>query len=120
MAERSEPVRSILFAHEPHIRLAAYLGVFAGMAAWELILPRRKQVVGPGRRLPNNLGVVALDTLLVRILFPTTAVGLAMLAEAHGFGLFNIAELPAWIGVLASVVLLRGEVGRYPLRHREQ
>jgi len=74
MAERSEPVRSILFAHEPHIRLAAYLGVFAGMAAWELILPRRKQVVGPGRRLPNNLGVVALDTLLVRILFPTTAV----------------------------------------------
>ena len=53
MAERSEPVRSILFAHEPHIRLAAYLGVFAGMAAWELILPRGNKSLGPGAGCPT-------------------------------------------------------------------
>ena len=76
------------------------------MAAWEFIVPRRRQSIRREWRWPNNLGVVAVDTLLVRILFPTTAVGLAILAQAHGFGLFNIIEMPAWIGVVASVTLL--------------
>jgi sterol desaturase/sphingolipid hydroxylase (fatty acid hydroxylase superfamily) len=92
--------------YEPYIRLAAFCGVFALMAIWEFALPRRKQTIGRGWRWPNNLGVVAVDTLLVRVLFPTTAVGLALVAEAHGLGLFNVVPLPAWIGVVASVILL--------------
>jgi len=99
-------MRDILFAYEPYIRLAAFGGVFVVMAAWELIGPRRKQTIGRGWRWPNNLGVVVVNTLLVRILFPTTAVGLALLAEARGFGLFNVIALPAWVGVVASVVIL--------------
>jgi len=99
-------VRDILLAYEQFIRLAAFCGVFALMAIWELIGPRRTQTIGRGRRWPNNLGVVVVDTLLVRILFPTTAVGLALIANAHGLGLFNVVPLPAWIGVVASVILL--------------
>src|SRR3982074_907622 len=76
------------------------------MAAWEFIGPRRSQTIGRGWRWPNNLGVVAVDTLLVRILFPTTALGMALVAEAHGLGLFNVVQLPSWFGVLASVILL--------------
>ena len=76
------------------------------MAAWELIGPRRKQSVGRTWRWPNNLGVVVVDTLLVRILFPTAAVGLALVAEARGFGLFNVVAFPWWIGVVLSVVIL--------------
>jgi len=49
---------------------------------------------------------VVVDTVLVRILFPTTAVGLALTAHARGIGLFNVVPLPAWIGVVASVILL--------------
>jgi sterol desaturase/sphingolipid hydroxylase (fatty acid hydroxylase superfamily) len=99
-------MQDILFAHEPSIRLAAFGGVFLVMAAWEFIVPRRRQAIGRGWRWPNNLGVVALDAALVRILFPTTAVGLALLAEARGFGLFNLVALPAWVAVAASVVVL--------------
>jgi sterol desaturase/sphingolipid hydroxylase (fatty acid hydroxylase superfamily) len=99
-------VRNILFAYEPYIRLGAFAGVFIVMAVWEFVVPRRKQTIGRGWRWPNNLGVVIVDTLLVRILFPTTAVGLAMLAEARGFGFFNILALPTWVGVVASVVIL--------------
>jgi sterol desaturase/sphingolipid hydroxylase (fatty acid hydroxylase superfamily) len=76
------------------------------MAIWEVIGPRRKQAIGRYWRWPNNLGVVVLDTLLVRILFPTTGIGLALLAEARGFGLFNVIAIPAWVGVVASVVIL--------------
>jgi sterol desaturase/sphingolipid hydroxylase (fatty acid hydroxylase superfamily) len=99
-------MRNAVFAYEPYIRLAAFGGVFAVMAIWEFIGPRRKQAIGRGWRWPNNLSVVVVDTLLVRILFPTTAVGLALITEARGFGLFNVVALPAWVGVVASVVVL--------------
>ena len=99
-------MRDALLSYEQYIRLAAFCGVFALMAAWELIEPRRTQTIGRGWRWPNNLGVVVVDTLLVRILFPTAAVGVALVAEAHGLGLFNVLPLPAWIGVVASVILL--------------
>jgi len=99
-------MRGAVFAYEPIIRLAAFAGVFITMAVWEFIVPRRKQAIGRGRRWPNNLGVVVVNTLLVRIIFPTTAVGLALLAEARGFGLFNATALPAWFAVVASVVIL--------------
>ena len=99
-------MRDVLLAYEQFIRLAAFCGVFALMAIWELIGPRRTQTIGRGWRWPNNLGVVVVDTLLVRIFFPTTAVGLALIANGHGLGLFNVVPLPAWIGVVASVILL--------------
>jgi sterol desaturase/sphingolipid hydroxylase (fatty acid hydroxylase superfamily) len=99
-------VRDALLTYEQYIRLAAFCGVLALMAIWELIGPRRTQTIGRGWRWPNNLGTVVVDTFLVRILFPTTAVGLALIAAAHGLGLFNVLPLPAWIAVVASVVLL--------------
>jgi len=99
-------MRDAVFSYEPYIRLAAFGGVFAAMAIWEFIGPRREQTIGRGWRWPSNLGVVAVNTLLVRILFPITAVGLALLAEARGFGLFNAVALPTWVAVVASVVIL--------------
>ena len=77
-------MRDALLGYEPLVRLAAFAGVFVAMAMWEIAEPRRKRAVGRGWRWPNNLGLVAVDTLLVRFLFPTTAVGLALLAEARG------------------------------------
>ena len=99
-------MRDALLTYEQYIRLAAFCGVFALMAIWEFTRPRRTQPIGRGWRWPNNLGVVMVDTLLVRILFPTTAVGLALVDDARGIGLFNVVPLPARIGVLASVILL--------------
>jgi sterol desaturase/sphingolipid hydroxylase (fatty acid hydroxylase superfamily) len=99
-------VRDALLSWQQYIRLAALCGVFAVMAVWEFIGPRRTPSIGRGWRWPNNLGVVAVDTLLVRILFPATAVGVAFVAAARGLGLFNVVPLPAWIGVVASVLLL--------------
>lgn len=95
-----------LVAHEPLIRLAAFASILAVMALWELLAPRRRQEVGRMRRWPSNLGIVALDTLLVRLVFPIVAVGMAALAEARGWGLVQLIEAPAWLVVVASVLLL--------------
>jgi len=96
----------ILLAHEPTIRLSTFAGIFAAMALWELLAPRRRQAIGRLRRWPGNLAIVAIDTLLVRLLFPTAAVGVALLAEGRGWGLFPALAAPVWLAVIASVVLL--------------
>ncbi|MEQ8816035.1 MAG: sterol desaturase family protein [Thalassobaculum sp.] len=96
----------ILFQHEPLIRLGAFAGAFAAMALWELASPRRRQAIGRSVRWPGNLGVVVLDSLLVRLLFPTAAVGVALLAERHDWGLFAALSAPTWLAVVASVILL--------------
>jgi sterol desaturase/sphingolipid hydroxylase (fatty acid hydroxylase superfamily) len=96
----------ILVAHEPLVRLVAFAAIFAAMAGWEILAPRREQKLARGMRWPGNIGVVVLDTALVRIAFPTTAVGLALLAEARGWGLFNALALPIWAGVPLGVIAL--------------
>jgi sterol desaturase/sphingolipid hydroxylase (fatty acid hydroxylase superfamily) len=70
------------------------------------VAPRRKQTIGRGQRWPSNIGVVVLDTLLVRLVFPTAAVGVALLAEAHGWGLLHALNAPAWLSIISSVILL--------------
>jgi sterol desaturase/sphingolipid hydroxylase (fatty acid hydroxylase superfamily) len=99
-------MHEFLLANEPVVRLSIFASVFTIMALWEVLAPRRRQEIGRTTRWPSNLGVVMLDTVVVRILFPTSAVGLALLAEAKGFGLFNAWPVAGWISIIASVVVL--------------
>jgi sterol desaturase/sphingolipid hydroxylase (fatty acid hydroxylase superfamily) len=103
-----------VMSNEPLVRFIAFGTVLAAMAVWELAAPRRKQVLGRKTRWPGNLGVVALDTLLVRLIFPMGAVAIALAAEARGWGLFNVFRVPAWVAVPAGVILL--DLGIY-LQH---
>jgi len=96
----------MLLAREPLIRLSAFAAILAAMATWELVAPRRGQQITRGRRWPNNLGVVAVDTLLVRLVFPTAAVGMALVAEERGWGVFQAFEVPYPLALVASVILL--------------
>ncbi len=95
-----------LLVHEHAIRFAAFGGVLGAMMLWELLAPRRRQAIGRLRRWPGNLGVVALDTLLVRLLFPMAAVGTALVVETRGWGLLHALATPAWLAVPAAVILL--------------
>src|SRR5579863_9771811 len=76
------------------------------MALWEWLSPRRGQGISRTRRWPSNLGIVAVNTVVLRLVFPTAAVGTALLAEARGWGLFQTLEAPTWLAIPASVILL--------------
>jgi sterol desaturase/sphingolipid hydroxylase (fatty acid hydroxylase superfamily) len=95
-----------VIAAEPALRLGFFLGILVTMALWEVLAPRRPQTIGRRRRWPNNLGVVVIDTLLVRVLFPLAAVGMAFLATRNEWGLFNLLPVPAWLAIPAAVLLL--------------
>ncbi|WP_018700951.1 sterol desaturase family protein [Amorphus coralli] len=91
-----------LLANEPLIRLAAFLGVLALLAAWELSAPRRRAEIPRLLRWSNNLVLVAVDTAVLRLVFPVLAVGFAVYAEDRGFGLFNLVEAPYWLAFVVS------------------
>lgn len=91
---------------ELYVRLGAAAGVFAIMALWEFLAPRRKLTVGRKPRWPNNLGIVIVDSALVRVLIPVAAVGVAAIAAEGGWGLFNVLALPAWLAAVLGFLLL--------------
>ena len=88
------------------IRVGVFLAVFGLMATWELLAARRERVVNRGERWISNIGLIVLDTVVVRLLFRTAAVGMALTAEQLGWGLFNAVPLPYPLTVLLAVVLL--------------
>jgi sterol desaturase/sphingolipid hydroxylase (fatty acid hydroxylase superfamily) len=88
------------------IRVGCYAVVFTALALWEWLAPRRVLAVGRAPRWPGNLGILAVDILAVRLLVPTAAVGVALIAAVRGWGLFNLAGLPSWAAVLLGVIAL--------------
>lgn len=99
-------MNALMLQDELAIRLACFFGVFGGMAWWEFAAPRRQLTVPRLWRWANNLALVALNSLLLRALFPAAAVGVAAFASGQGWGLFNYFAAPPWLAVLASVVVL--------------
>jgi len=93
-------------AHEAAIRLGFFLGIFAVMAVWEVLAPRRTLTVSKAVRWVNNLGLVALNTVLLRLLFPAAAVGMAAFATAQGWGLLNYFDVSLWLAVPVAVIAM--------------
>lgn len=96
-----------LAGHEPMMRLGAFFATALAMASWEAFAPRRALARGRLRRWPVNLALVALNTALVRALFPAAfAAAAAAWAESRGLGLLNVLSLPPWLAIALAVVAL--------------
>jgi sterol desaturase/sphingolipid hydroxylase (fatty acid hydroxylase superfamily) len=91
---------------ESIIRLAFFLGVLGLVAAWEAAAPRRRRSHGRWTRWPSNLAITALNSALVRLAFPVTAAGFALLCEQRGWGLLATLDLPTWLAVVVGMLVL--------------
>lgn len=87
------------------LRLTVFAGLLLGLMAIEAVAPWRAEA-DRRRRWPANLGVLLVDTLLVRLIFPVSAAGFAALCAERGWGLFPLLGLPGWAAFVAGSVIL--------------
>lgn len=95
-----------VLANEVILRSASFVGVFILMAILETLAPRRLSTLSRWKRWPANLGIVLMNTLLIRILFPAAVAGFALTVSQQRWGLFNQFDLPLLPTVMVSVLLL--------------
>ncbi len=74
-----------ILQNEMPVRLGFFFGVFAIMALWEILAPRRALTVSKAVRWANNLGLVFLNSVILRLIFPMAAVGVAAFAAEQGW-----------------------------------
>lgn len=96
----------LVLSYEPQIRVGFFVCVFALVAMWELVSPRRNLKLTRKFRWSSNLGIVLLNTVLVRVAFPTAAVGMATLSADRSWGLLNNFPVPFWLAVPLAVVAM--------------
>ena len=53
-----------------------------------------------------NLSMSVMNTIVLRALFTTGAIGAAIVAESEGWGLLNLMMEPAWVEILGAIILL--------------
>ena len=82
-------VRNMIAQHDALIRLGIFLAVLFIIMLFEKFFPRRKLSYSRSQRWPSNLLLVFFNGVLVRLVFPVVAVGVAVLAQEKGWGLFN-------------------------------
>ena len=99
-------INEFIMNNEVIIRLSFFLGIFAVMAIWECVAPRRALTVSKVVRWTNNLALVFLNSFILRLLFPAAAVGMAAFASEQGWGLLNYYHVQPVIAAIVSVVVM--------------
>ena len=91
---------------ETIVRLSFFIGVFIILAVYENIAPIRALVRSRSVRWYSNLGIAALNNIIVNIIFPLMPIALAVIAKERGWGIFNILNAPPELVILISVLIL--------------
>ena len=95
-----------VLANEPTLRLVFFLTVLAVIGLWEVVAPRRALTTSKAMRWTSNLGLVALNTVLLRLVFPLSAAGIAAFSAANGWSLLNYFDVPFWLAVPIGVIAM--------------
>ncbi|MEK6216370.1 MAG: sterol desaturase family protein [Boseongicola sp.] len=95
-----------ILENEASVRLVAFGAMLIVMALWELAAPRRRVEIPRLIRWTNNLGLVVVDSIVVRLSFPLLAVGVALIAQERSWGLLHSFDIPDWLAVLIAVLIL--------------
>ncbi|MBP2313875.1 sterol desaturase family protein [Azospirillum soli] len=91
---------------EAALRLTIFAGIFVAVGLLEFAFPKRPLRVSRWRRWGINLGLVVLDVVILRVTIGALAFATAMYAQARGWGLFNLVDLPFWAEAVAAFLIL--------------
>jgi sterol desaturase/sphingolipid hydroxylase (fatty acid hydroxylase superfamily) len=96
---------SLILDNHSLVRLLAFLVAVSLVAVWETLKPRRILSLAKPLRWLNNWSVSALNSVILPLVFPVLAVGVALLASERNWGLFNMLGLPPLLGIPLFILL---------------
>ena len=78
-------INTFVTDNEVAIRLSFFFGMFLIMALWEMLATRTALSVSKVLRWTNNLALVFLNSFILRLIFTSAAVGMAIFASEQGW-----------------------------------
>ncbi|MDR4508376.1 MAG: sterol desaturase family protein [Candidatus Brocadiaceae bacterium] len=99
-------ITAFIIKREIVIRLGFFFGIFGAMALWEWVAPRRALATSKSLRWSNNIGIVVINSILLRIIFPPAAAGMTVFAKKHGWGFFNHVQISSATATILSVIAM--------------
>ena len=107
-----------MILEEPLLRPVFFVGLTVMFAVWETAWPRRQRLYGRLWRWIGNFGILALGSLLARLVLPIVPIGAALWAAQNQVGLFNMVGIPAMVaGTLSFLALDLLIYGQHRLFH---
>ena len=94
---------------EALLRLSIFASMFVALALAEIVWPRRQAGAGRALRWATNLGLLALNTVLLRLSFflvPALVVLAALFAERNGWGALPALGLTGTVGAVLAFLIL--------------
>ena len=99
----------LILRHETLLRICSFLTIMFIMWRWEIAFPKRPLNVNKPMRWANNLGLLFLNSLVLRLALPFAGVGMAVWCQQKGWGLFNTLSdglVPSVVSVTISIIVL--------------
>lgn len=95
-----------IIQNESTIRISVFSGMLLIMGLWELLAPRRAPKISKLLRWFNNLTLVFLNTLILRLILPMAATGMALFAADHGWGFFNYYDFNPLVEIIIAIIFM--------------
>tara|TARA_R110002095_G_scaffold95898_2_gene83756 strand:+ start:490 stop:1308 length:819 start_codon:yes stop_codon:yes gene_type:complete len=101
---------SSLIANEPLLRLGSFTVMLLLMVGLEHLIPYRPNAAKKATRWVSNMGMAALNTVMIRLLsfLPLTLlpVAFALFLQEHQWGLFYWLNLPSVVALFLTIIAL--------------
>ncbi|MFK7815950.1 MAG: sterol desaturase family protein [Gammaproteobacteria bacterium] len=96
----------LLLNEDASVRLGVFIVVFAVLALWEWLAPRRLNTYPKNVRWLNNVTISLINVIVIRLIIPVTLVFVAVKAELLNIGLLNLFDLPGLVEVFVALLIL--------------
>jgi len=92
--------------HESTLRLTAFLSALIVFGALELVTPKRVLTQNKAYRWLQHALLMVINSIAMRIVVPTIAIGAAIYAYDHNYGLFNMINIPTPVSIILCIIAL--------------
>lgn len=99
-------MEQFILENETAIRIGCFFSILLIMGTWELYAPKKVPTISKAYRWINNLGLIFFNSLVVKLLLPFLATGVAIIANENHWGLLNYYKIDGILNIIIFVVVM--------------